>query len=355
MLARLERYLYALTAMLALWAVVVAVTPAMAQAQKTAPTKDTKDTNRNTAESIVVSPGDSLWSISSERLGPNATPRQVAIGVERIYALNQGRIGGDPDLIFPGQKLLLPAVSEPSRAKESGAAAPTREATKPAKVSTRDPGGPEEASKVQRSTETKPVALPDMPTKQPAPEVGSPSATDAPSPIESFVRSARSLLSSATSAVVGLSGQDDRFGGRKLLGLGIIALTLLVAGLIAWKLPLKRNVGGFEVWGIPRGYVSHYTQVTKPDSGSFGSEASAVENGPNGAGMIVAMQRRRHRVLREQKRGSRPSPHRGLATGAHNPRVRRYLRRARTSAPERALARRPRFRRRSLSPKGRRP
>lgn len=398
MLARLERYLYALTAMLVLWVVVVAVTPAMAQAQQAAPPKDTKDTNPNTAERIVVSPGDSLWSISEEQLGPKATPRQIATSVERIYALNQDRIGSDPNLIFPGQKLSLPAVSEMSRAKDSagadpagadpagadsagadsaGAAPPTPGATKPPEASTREPR-PEKALKASgtpRDKEAKPVALPNMPTKQPAPKVGSPTATDAPSPIESFVRSARSLFSSATSSVVGLFPQDDHLllGSRKLLGLVIIAITLLLASLIAWKLPLRRNVGGFEVVGrLPRGYAGAHTYpneapdrysstprrappIDEPDAGSFGGEAPPGKNDINdgAAGIIVATQRRRHRVLREQEQDSGRSPHRGLATGAHNPQVTRHLRRARTSTPAWSGTRRPQLhRRRSLSPKG---
>jgi hypothetical protein len=371
LLARIERYLYALIAVVALSAVVVAVTPVTAQAKETAPTKDTKGTISNTAESVVVSPGDSLWSITSERLGPEATPQQIASGVERIYALNQDRIGGDPNLIFPGQRLLLPSANRWSRTEASGAGAPSSGATKPARVSRRD-SGTEDASKVPGSSETKPVALPDMPPQQAAPKVGMPTtATDAPSPVEFFVRTARSLLSSATSAFMEPFAQDDRFGGRKLLGLVIIALTLLVTLLMAWKLPVRRNVGGSDVWGIPRGRVGGYmyptgatdhhggtsrlapmSPVSEPASGSFGGEASTVENGPNGAAMIVAAQRRRHQVLREQEPGTRRSPYTGLATGAHDPRVRRHLRRARTSAPEPTLARRRRYRQRYLFPKG---
>ena len=355
MLARPERYLYALIAMLALWAVVVAVTPVTAQAQEeTAPTKNTKDTNNpNTAgRSIVVSPGDCLWSITSERLGPRATPQQIAIGVERIYALNQNRIGSDPNLIFVGQKLSLPPMDEEPSRRARGAA-------EAAEASTRGPDREKalEASRTSRNTETKPVALPEVPSRQPVPEVGAPSATEASSPVESFVRTARSLLSSATSAIVGLFPQADRLEERKLLGLGIIALTLLVAGFIAWKMPLKRNVGGYEVWGIPTGYAGGYmypteatdhyggtprlaptSPVSEPDSGSVGGDASAVESGPNGAGMIVAARRRRHQVLREQERGYGHSPLMGLATGAHDPQVTRHLRRARSSALGRIVA-----------------
>jgi LysM repeat protein len=373
LLARLERHLYALTAVLVLWVVVVAVTPAMAQAQEAAPTKDTKGTNRNTAERLVVSPGDSLWSITSERLGPSATPQQIAKGVERIYALNQDRIGSDPNLIFVGQKLALPPVSEPSRAEASGAAAPTREtreATKPSEASTREPRPEKEASKTAPNKEANPVALPDMPAEQPAPKVGSPTATDTPSPVESFVRTARSLLSSAASAVVGLFSQDDLLGSRKLLGLGIIALTLLIAGLLAWKLPMRRNVGWFDAGRIPKGFAGGYERlhprrdprstpeltpaspVAEPGSGSFGGEAPAVENGPeDAAGMIVAARRKRERVLRELAGDSRRSPHGELATGAHAPQVIRHLRRARTSAPWWTDTRSRRLHRQSLSPK----
>ena len=335
MLARIERCLYALIAMLALWAVVVAVTPAAAQAQQTAPAKNTKDTN------IVVSPGDSLWSISSERLGPNATPQQIAIGVERIYTLNQNRIGGDPNLLLVGQKLSLPPMGEePSRtargaAKPAGAAEASKRDPRPEKVSRVS-----KASRTPSDTQAKPVGLPDMPHQQAAPKVGSPTVADTTSsPLESFVSTARSLLFSATSAISGLFAQGDRpDGDRKVLGLGIIALTLLIAGLIAWKLPLKRNAaGGFEAWipsGFPsRGYTGYAGGYT-PDSRSTGGEAPALENGLNGsAETIVAARRRRERVLHEQERSSSRSPRRGLATGAHNPQVRRHLRRARTSTP----------------------
>jgi hypothetical protein len=341
--------------MLVVWAVVVAVSPAVAQAQEAAPTS-------NTAERIVVSPGDSLWSISSEWLGPNATPRQVAIGVERIYTLNRNRIGSDPNLIFVGQRLSLPPVSEPSRAEASGTPPPpTREATKPGEASMREPGPEKEASKTPPNKEAKQVELPDMPTKQPAPKVGSLTATVTPSPVESFVRGARSLFSSATSTVGGLFPQEVHLlGGRRQLGLGIIALTLLIAGLIAWRMPLKRNVGGFEAWVLPRAHAGYYAQATRSDSRIVRDEATEDENGLNGgAGMIVATQRRRHRglrerVLREQKQGTSRLPHSGLATGAHDPQVTRHLRRARTFTPGRTVARSPRLRQRSLSQKGRR-
>jgi hypothetical protein len=78
----------------------LAVLPGVAEAQDAASVKG--DSTR-----IVVSPGDSLWSISSERLGADASLAQIDREVERIYALNRDRIGADPNLILPGQVLLV--------------------------------------------------------------------------------------------------------------------------------------------------------------------------------------------------------------------------------------------------------
>ena len=52
----------------------------------------------------VVRRGECLWTIAAER-APADPGRQV----ERIYRLNRRTIGADPDLIRPGQRLLLPA------------------------------------------------------------------------------------------------------------------------------------------------------------------------------------------------------------------------------------------------------
>ena len=71
--------------------------------------------NVSDSKRIVVSPGDSLWLISSRWLGPNATLQQIDTAVAQIYALNRGQIGPNPDLIFPGQKFLVPPTWGPER------------------------------------------------------------------------------------------------------------------------------------------------------------------------------------------------------------------------------------------------
>ncbi len=58
---------------------------------------------------VVVKPGDTLWSIAANDLGPNATAEDVAARWPAWYAANRQLIGPDPDLILPGQVLRIPA------------------------------------------------------------------------------------------------------------------------------------------------------------------------------------------------------------------------------------------------------
>jgi nucleoid-associated protein YgaU len=59
---------------------------------------------------VTVHPGDSLWTIAANRLGPGASQQQIWSEVVAIWRLNAARLGtGDPNLIFPGQRVELPA------------------------------------------------------------------------------------------------------------------------------------------------------------------------------------------------------------------------------------------------------
>jgi hypothetical protein len=62
---------------------------------------------------LVVRPGDTLWQLASDRLGPRAPAGEVAALVERLHHRNRHRIGPDPDLIQPGQRLVVPPVDHP--------------------------------------------------------------------------------------------------------------------------------------------------------------------------------------------------------------------------------------------------
>jgi hypothetical protein len=56
----------------------------------------------------TVQPGESLWSIASDRLGERASVGRIAREVNRLWELNDERIGtGRPDLLFAGTQLRL--------------------------------------------------------------------------------------------------------------------------------------------------------------------------------------------------------------------------------------------------------
>lgn len=60
-------------------------------------------------DGLVVAPGDTLWDIAAQELGPGATPAQIAQAWPAWHAGNLETIGPDPDRIFPGQRLRPPA------------------------------------------------------------------------------------------------------------------------------------------------------------------------------------------------------------------------------------------------------
>ncbi len=63
---------------------------------------------RSRPAAITVQPGDSLFEIAAEVLGTRSGAR-LGDYVERIYKRNRTVIGADPNLIYPGQVLRLPA------------------------------------------------------------------------------------------------------------------------------------------------------------------------------------------------------------------------------------------------------
>ena len=62
---------------------------------------------------VVVRPGDSLWAIARRDLPPGASDAAVTERWHAIYAANRVVIGPDPDLVRPGQRLLLPRKDPP--------------------------------------------------------------------------------------------------------------------------------------------------------------------------------------------------------------------------------------------------
>lgn len=63
---------------------------------------------------VTVAPGDSLWTISRRHLtemGADASGRRLAAYWSAVVARNRDRlISGNPDLIYPGETILLPPI-----------------------------------------------------------------------------------------------------------------------------------------------------------------------------------------------------------------------------------------------------
>jgi hypothetical protein len=61
------------------------------------------------SDRVVVEPGDTLWAIARDRLGPRADVATIAHACDRWHRGNRDVIGPDPDLIHPGQRLVPPS------------------------------------------------------------------------------------------------------------------------------------------------------------------------------------------------------------------------------------------------------
>lgn len=327
----------------ALVVVLLAVLPAVAQAQnKGAPQTAHDAANRGAGaapERVVVSPGDTLWTIAEEHLGPKATPPQIAGMLEQIYALNRDRIGPDPNLIVVGQELSLPAPAGASSAESAGAAAQVEHKVEHTIKETAKEKGEPADQPVQQ------VLLPKVPASAAVPAVGS-LATDS-SAVASFAESMSSAVMSAVTAVVtsasaalagALAEVHTTANGRLMLGWGIIAFTLLTAALLAWKLPMKRSVGNSEVWDYypdfrvryyPGDYLGYADTEKVLDSNGLKAQATAqataAEKGRGPLGPAVIAQKRKQLTMR---RASKGSPRRSSAAEAYSVEARRFSREA---------------------------
>jgi nucleoid-associated protein YgaU len=57
----------------------------------------------------VVAPGDTLFGIAQDQLGPSVPPELITNEVGTIHDLNRDVIGDNPHMIHPGQQLQLPS------------------------------------------------------------------------------------------------------------------------------------------------------------------------------------------------------------------------------------------------------
>jgi LysM repeat protein len=342
---RLKRYVFPALVTLALWVAAIVALPGVAEAQEKAPNNKANTRVAFEQHVVVVDPGDTLWSISSEGLGPEAAPWRVARGVERIYALNREQIGPDPNLIFAGQRLSVPpALSGPPASEPSASAGD--QASRQAKRGT--VGAPRQASK--------PAPLPDAAQTAPAPAGRRHAVVEPPrSPGELFLGEARAAVEAATSAVVGLFPRGDHTW-RELLGaalLGVSSVAAVLSVVITLLLaPGRARRSQLEGWwrevhtserayerasfdpsldeGLENGRAGTHAHV----NGAHANGAPANGNGP--VGRILAAERKRGR-LRRRGRPRSPARHvrKGLAHGPYSPEIQHLLRGRLTAAPRR--------------------
>lgn len=64
---------------------------------------------------VLVQEGDTLWGIAARALGPAASDSQIAAEWPRWYAANASVIGADPDVLVPGQVLVVPTTDGGAR------------------------------------------------------------------------------------------------------------------------------------------------------------------------------------------------------------------------------------------------
>jgi hypothetical protein len=254
---RLKHRAKVLAAIAALAAVVaLVVLPGVAEAQEeveedTASVAAAQTTYEPAGYLVVVNPGDTLWSMSQQRLHPNATTQQISNEAGRIYELNRIRIGDDPNLILPGQELLAPPAATPTTVTTpTTAASPATVAAEPAVT-----------ERASEPVEQEPAVLPDLPQMEAEPAAYTTSAESSPEPYY-LISVERRVLSAAAAGV----------------GAGMIVLALVLAIIMAWRRSVKRSVEDPTAGGVPVGGYGRYSENYAHLAEGFGSTAPTSEH-----------------------------------------------------------------------------
>jgi hypothetical protein len=367
---RLERYAYAPTAALVLWAVLLLTAwPAVADAQETSRANDPQGSDRDAraagyvAGYVAVASGDSLWSISETQLGPGASPSRIARVAERIHALNRDQIGTDPNTILVGQKLALPSAVErrtPRQVPEPARVEPARGTAAAAKVAPRGRDAKSGPDRVRRQTAGEPTgepgerdakvpeaaaqrrSLPDGVAVAPVPVVRSLAAVGNPRSPVAYLSGIRAVVSSTASALVEFAGVEDRYAGRQLLGGALILMSLgmgafpVVSAMIraARRARVRREhekslyrspgvayaAAPFAGSGNARAEekrseaprsVAPEERERPPDSVNSGNRRGALEKARRGARVAKIANSNRAKLRRAGRRGSTRRPPRG--------------------------------------------
>lgn len=169
------------------------------QAQRP-PAAATPTTVPTVREMYTVAPGDSLSRIAGDE--------RVKGGWQRLYEANRGVVGGDPDLIHPGQKLTL-RITAPVRPTPQPPVAKPVPTAKPEKT----------APKTTRSTSARPAP---QAAKPPASPQGGPAANPATRPVAKPAAkpAPRPAAKPATRPAAKPAPQADRFSAPVSAAIG---------------------------------------------------------------------------------------------------------------------------------------
>lgn len=76
-------------------------------------TVDSGQAAQDDPDTVVVEKGDHLWRISARHLDEQESHGEIAPYWRRVVEVNTSRLrSGDPDLIYPGEIVHLPAIPE---------------------------------------------------------------------------------------------------------------------------------------------------------------------------------------------------------------------------------------------------
>jgi hypothetical protein len=235
--------------------------PGRAEAQEQATPKTTTK---------LVEPGDSLWTIAQAQLVPDA-PQQVDEEVERLYALNRDRIGDDPNFLLVGQELFVgPALGEEQPRANGEEPATTTGATEPVEepVAEEEPveesvSAPVTEFMIVPATAEEPAAITEG-NEEAATDTAPGIATDAASAAAAAAAEEEPAAEKGPSIEEGssISGPEGVGGiavDRKILGVGILSLTALIAMLIVvWRILVYRRPSSGWSLDHSQGYYHYY-------------------------------------------------------------------------------------------------
>uniref|UniRef100_UPI000BF1708E M23 family metallopeptidase n=1 Tax=Streptomyces sp. wa1063 TaxID=1828212 RepID=UPI000BF1708E len=143
--------------------------PVRAAAPQSAPPRQPRTLPAEATPTHVPGKRDSYTVASGDSLSGIASAQRVRGGWQGLYAANRTVVGGDPDLIFPGQRLSLDRSRAPKAGEGKSSGQPAR------KTAPKPPAATPEAKKAdQRTAAPKKEAPPQAAPKKEAPKQRAP-------------------------------------------------------------------------------------------------------------------------------------------------------------------------------------